>query len=129
MIMAFGCSTGIVGGQVGYDPVVMSRPDGGPELEHQRAGIEAAFRDGWRPSDAGGPRVLTERAYAQARKILDRGGWTGLDEATVQAVRGGAQPGSALPPLQPRPFIRGVTDAEVVLDGSGPGRRVGFVLP
>jgi hypothetical protein len=99
-------------------------PNSDPELEHQRAGIEAAFRDGWQPSDAGGSRVLTERAYAQARKIVDHGGWTGLDEATIQAVRGGAQPGAVLPPPQPRPFIRHVTDAEVVLDGSGPRRRV-----
>jgi hypothetical protein len=33
------------------------------------------------------PRVLTEQGYARARKILDHGGWTGLDETTIQAVR------------------------------------------
>lgn len=100
-------------------------PSSDPELEHQRAGIEAAFRDGWQPSGAGGSRVLTERAYAQARKVLDHGGWTGLDVATIQAVRSGAQPGAALPP---HPFIRGVTDAEVVLDESGPRRRVAVLF-
>jgi hypothetical protein len=103
-------------------------PSSDAELEQQRAGIESAFRDGWQPADAGGPRALTERAYAQARKILDHGGWTGLDEAAIQAVRDGARPGDALPPLQPRPFIRGVTDAEVVLAGSGPRRRVAVLF-
>jgi hypothetical protein len=84
-------------------------PNSDPELEHQRAEIEDAFREGWRPAGAGQLRALAERAYAQARNILGRGGWTGLDQATIHAVRGGAQPGDPLPPLQSRPFITGVT--------------------
>jgi hypothetical protein len=103
-------------------------PSSDEELEHQRAGIEEAFRQGWRPAGAGQPRVLTERAYAEARKLLGHGGWTGLDQATIHAVRDGAQPGDPLPPLQPHPFIRGVTDAEVVLDGRGPMRRVAVLF-
>jgi hypothetical protein len=103
-------------------------PDDDLELERQREGITAAFREGWRPVEAGQPRVLTERAYAQARKILSHGGWTGLDRATLQAVRGGAQPGDPLPPLQPDPFIDNVTDAEITITGSGPGRRVAVLF-
>jgi hypothetical protein len=99
-------------------------PNSDSELEHQRAEIEDAFRQGWRPAGVGQPRALTERAYAEARNILGRGGWTGLDQATIHAVRGGAQPGDPLPPLQPRPYITGVTDAEVTITGRGPGRRV-----
>jgi hypothetical protein len=100
-----------------------SEPDD-PELERQRAEIEAAFRDGWTPHGAGEPRVLTERDYAEARRVLDRGGWTGLDLSAIDAVRDGAQPGDPLPPLQGRPLIDGVTDTEVILSGTGPGRRV-----
>jgi len=48
--------------------------DGDPDLERQRADIEDAFRQGWRPAGAGQPRVLTERAYAEARNILGHGG-------------------------------------------------------
>lgn len=103
-------------------------PCSDPELEPQRAAIAAAFRDGWRAPDAGEPRVLTERAHAEARRVLDRGGWTGLDLAAIEAVRGGAQPGDALPPLQPEPFIDNVTDAEVITSGSGPRRRVAVLF-
>ena len=102
--------------------VVIQEPEGG--LEFQRAAIECAFRDGWTSPVHSRPRVLAEREYAEARKILDQGGWTGLDKATIQAVRFGAQPGDSLPPMQPRPFIDNVTDAEVIITGSGPARRV-----
>jgi hypothetical protein len=102
-------------------PTVIHGPE--DDLEFQRAAMERAFRHGWASPEDGRPRVLTERAYAEARKLLGHGGWTGLDQATIQAVRTGALPGDSLPPSQPRPFIRDVTDAEV-LTGSGPGRRV-----
>ena len=102
--------------------------DGDPDLERQRADIEAAFRYGWRPVGVGEPRVLTERAYAEARKLLGRGVWTGLDQATIHAVRDGAQPGDPLPPLQPSPYIRGVTDTEVIITGRGPGRCVAVLF-
>ncbi len=103
-------------------------PDSDLELERQRATIDAAFREGWTPRGAGEPRLLTERAYAEARRILDQGGWTGLDQATIHAVRDGAQPGDSLPPLQAKPFIDNVTDAEVILTGTGPGRRVAVLF-
>lgn len=99
-------------------------PSSGPELEHQHARIAAAFADGWQPAGGTQPRVLMEQEYAQARTVLDHGGWTGLDETTIQAVRGGAQPGAMLPPLQPRPFINHVVDPEVILHGRGAGQRV-----
>ena len=102
--------------------VVTQDPDS--DLEFQRDAIARAFREGWVPMGVGEPRVLTERDYAEARKLLGRGGWTGLDQATIQAVRGGAQPGDSLPPLQPDPFINNVTDAEVFMTGSRPGRRI-----
>jgi hypothetical protein len=51
-------------------------------------------------------------------------GWTGLDQATIQAVRDGAQPGDPLPPLQPDPYIDNVTNPEVIITGTGAGRRV-----
>ena len=98
------------------------------DLEFQRAAIERAFRHGWASPEDGRPRVLTERAYAEARKLLGHGGWTGLDQATIQAVRNGALPGDPLPPSQPRPFIRDVTDAEVRITGSGPGRRIAVLF-
>jgi hypothetical protein len=103
-------------------------PNSDPELELQRTQIGAAFRDGWTPNGAGEPRVLTERDHAEARKLLDQGGWTGLDQATIDAVRDGAHPGDSLPPLQRRPFIGNVTDAEVILSGTGPGRRVAVLF-
>jgi hypothetical protein len=103
-------------------------PDDDPGLERQRAGIEAAFREGWRPVDAGGPRVLTGQAHAEARRILSQGGWTGLDREIIQAVRGGARPGDPLPPPRPSPFIDRVSDAEVIITGCGPDRRVAVVF-
>jgi hypothetical protein len=71
---------------------------------------------------------LTEHAYAEARRILDRKGWTGwtgLHPAIIQAVRDGAQPGDALPSL---PYIDRVTDAEVILSGSGIARRAAVLF-
>ena len=98
--------------------------DGEPGVEQQRAEIEAAFRQGWRAIGAGKRRVLTERAYNEARQVLDHGGWTGMDKAAIDAVRGGARPGDPLPPLQPRPYVGGVTDADVIIAGVGPQQRV-----
>jgi hypothetical protein len=47
--------------------------DNDSELEQQRAQVEADFREGWVPVGAGEPRVLTERAYTEAREIISRG--------------------------------------------------------
>jgi hypothetical protein len=99
-----------------------------PGLDGQYDGLEAAFALGWRPVGVGEPRFLTERAYADARRVVSRGGWTGLDQATIEAVRGGAQPGDPLPPLQAAPYIRGVTDTEVIITGTGQGRRVAVLF-
>jgi hypothetical protein len=97
--------------------------DSNPELERQRAAIEAAFSKGWRP--VGGPRVLTDSASEEARKILDgQASWTGLDQAIIDAVRAGAQPGDPLPPPAVRPYIDNVDDTEVIITGNGPERRV-----
>jgi hypothetical protein len=99
------------------------------DLEFQRDVIARAFRHGWVSPQTGMPRVLTERAHAEVRKILDHGGgWSGLDQATVQAVRNGAQPGDPLPPLEPLPFIDNVTDAEVFITGSGRERRIAVLF-
>ncbi len=98
------------------------------DLEFQRDAIARAFRHGWASPDDGRPRVLTERAYAEARRIVDHGGWTGLDQATIQAVRDGAQPRDSLPPLQPLPFIDKVTEAEVIITGTGSGRRIAVLF-
>jgi hypothetical protein len=97
-------------------------------LEQQRARVEAAFREGWAPVGAGEPRVLTERAYAEARNVIIHGGWTGLDRETIEAVREGAQPGDSLSPLRPRPYIDHVTEAEVIVHGDGPRRRVAVLF-
>jgi hypothetical protein len=98
-----------------------------PGLDGQRAVIEIVLV-GWEPAGGWKPRVLTERAYAEARKVLGRGGWTGLDPATIEAVRGGAQPGDPLPPLEAEPYIRHVTDTEVIITGTGQGRRVAVLF-
>lgn len=104
-------------------------PNSDPELETQCGQIAAAFRNGWAPRGVDEPRVLTRLAYAEVRNLLDRGGgWTGWDRATIDAVRDGAQPGDSLPPLQRRPFIDHVTDAEVMLNGTGPARRVAVLF-
>ena len=93
-----------------------SDPSSDAGLEQQRASIEASFRRGWR---AVGDGVLTERWYAEARRILDHGGWTGLAPAIVDAVRQGAQPGDELPLPQPRPYIDHISDIEVMITGGG----------
>ena len=72
--------------------------------------------------------MLTERAYTEARKVLDHGGWTGLDKAAIDAVRGGARPGDPLPPLQPRPYVDDVIDAEIIITGVGPQQRVAVLF-
>jgi hypothetical protein len=99
-----------------------------PELEQQRAAIATGFREGWVPQGVGQPRALTERDCAEARRVIDQGGWTGLDRMTIEAVRGGARPGDPLPPLQPHPFINHVSDAEVIIHGEGPERRVAVLF-
>jgi hypothetical protein len=104
---------------------------GQAELELQRACIEAAFRGGWLPEGAGQPRVLTASAHAEARRFIDSGGraGTGLDRASIQAVREGAQPGDALPPLERGPFIKRVSDdAEVIITGAGSSRCVAVLF-
>lgn len=93
-----------------------------PGIEHQRSYVETAFRNGLRLADG---EILTERGYAGARRVLGHGGWTGLDPATVEAVRNGAQPGDRLPPL---PYISHITDPEVIITGSGPGRCVAVLF-
>jgi len=98
-----------------------------PGLDGQRAVIEIVLV-GCEPIGGWKPRVLTERAYAAARKVLGRGGWTGLDLATIEAVRGGAQPGDPLPPLEAEPYIRDLTDTEVIITGTGQGRRVAVLF-
>jgi hypothetical protein len=60
--------------------------------------------------------------------VLDDGGWTGLDQAAIDAVRGGAQPGDPLPPLQPHSYIDDVTGAEVIITGVGPRQRVAVLF-
>ena len=70
----------------------MTQPDGNAELERQRADLEAVF-DGPRVApDAGQPRVLAVFTYAESLRVINRGGSTSLDRATIDAVRGGAQP-------------------------------------
>ena len=69
-------------------------PEG--DIEFERDAIDRAFRQGWTSPEDGKPRVLTERAYAEVRGILDYGGgWTGLDQATVQVSSG--RPGETRP--------------------------------
>ena len=109
-----------------YDSAVTDTDDS--ELERQRTEVEASFRDGWAPPGAGEPRALTVRAYAEARKVLDNGGWTGLDPVTIQAVRDGALPGDSLPPLRPEAFIRHVTDTVVIIHGDGRTPRVAVLF-
>lgn len=101
-------------------------PEG--ELEPQRAAVDRAFRHGWGVPQDQRPRVLTERTYAEARKVLDHGGWTGLDHVTMRAVRDGAEPGDSLPPRGPTPLIRHAMDTEVILQGDGPARRVAVLF-
>jgi hypothetical protein len=94
---------------------VRSRRDGQAELEAQRAALEAELRQERVPSDLGMPRTLSEAAYAHARKTIDHPGWTGLEPATIRAVREGAQPGDPLPPRERKSFINGVSDTEAII--------------
>jgi hypothetical protein len=98
------------------------------DLERQRAEIEAEFRHGQVPADAGQPRVLSPAAYTEARAIADRDGLTYLDAATIEAVRQGARPGDPLPPTERQPRITGVgDDVEVlIVDGAQPHVAVLF---
>ena len=105
-----------------------SQPDGAGDVDRQFAEIEAVLRGPWVPPDAGRPRVLTNDAYAEVLQSIKRGGLTSLDQATIEAVRGGAQPGDPLPPLQAAPYIRGLTDTEVIITGTGQGRRVAVLF-
>jgi len=97
------------------------------ELLLQREQVEADFRDGWVPRDVDEPRVLTDSAYTAARKIVEEGGWTGLDRSTIQAVRNGARPGDPLP-QERKPFIDRVTNVQVIIIGSGPEGRVAVLF-
>lgn len=69
--------------------------------------------------------MLTERWYAEAQRVLEHGGWTGFDPATINAVRHGARPGDPLPPL---PYIADVADAEVIVTGTGQDRCVAVLF-
>ena len=90
-------------------------------LERQRADIEAGFRAGWVPADSGQPRTLTAAEYSEARNLTAQTGsrLSYLEPAVIQAIREGARPGDALPPRERKPFIRGVSDAEVIITGRG----------
>jgi len=92
-------------------------------LEALRERIETAFREGWTSEYVGKPRKLTRRDYEAALRA-NKGGWTGLDWALLRAVRGGAQPGDPLPPLEAWPLILGLHDTEVRIVGVGSQRRV-----
>ena len=107
------------------------RPVSQAELERQRAAIEADFRGGWIPADAGQPRTLTAAARAgeSSFSASDGRAGTGLDHADNQVVRDGAQPGNPLPPRQRRPFIKGVgDDAEVIITGTGAWQYVAVLF-
>ena len=88
-------------------------------LERQRADIEADFRGGWVPAGIGQPRTLTAAEYSEARSLTaDTGSRLSyLEPAVIQAIREGARPGDPLPPRERKPFIRGVSDAEVIITG------------
>jgi hypothetical protein len=100
---------------------VAPEPPAQARLERQRADIEADFRGGWVPADAGRPRTLTAAEYDEARSLTAQTGsrLSHLEPAAIQAVREGARPGDALPPRERKPFIMGVSDAEVIITGRG----------
>lgn len=102
--------------------------DADPDLESQRATIEAQFRTGRVPPGAGEPRVLTESDREEARRILRGGGLTYLDPDIIERVRAGGQPGDPLPPLVASPLIDGVTGTEVIITGEAPRRRVAVLF-
>lgn len=93
------------------------------DLESQRAAVASEFRDRFRQ-----PHILSERTYLEACSVLERGALTWLDPVTIEAVRQGARPGDPLPPPGPTPYIRGVTDTEVIIHGHGPLRRVALLF-
>lgn len=70
-------------------------------------------------------QFTSERDCAEARLVLDHRGWTGLDPATIDAVRNGAQPGDPLPPIR---YISHVSGTEVIITGTGHGRRVAVLF-
>jgi hypothetical protein len=98
--------------------------DSDRELERQRAAIEDTFRERWVPHQPGEPQILTERACAEAHKTPARGRRAWLSQVIIEAVRDGAQPGDPLPPRRPGTYFDRGTDAEVIIIGRGPGRRV-----
>ena len=107
------------------------RPVSQAELERQRAVIEADFRGGWIPADAGQPRTPTAAAHAGEGSFIASDGraGAGLDHADNQVVRDGAEPGDPLPPRQRKPFIKGVSDdAEVIITGTGSWRYVAVLF-
>lgn len=65
------------------------------ELGQQRAAVETAFREGWVPLGTGEPRALIERSYAEARKVLDHGGWTGAAPRSIPQAAGFSPRGQA----------------------------------
>jgi hypothetical protein len=96
----------------------------GAALEAQRREFDEAFRSDQVASGAGQPRILTSEQYDRVRSILELGGWHAPDEALFDAVRGGAQPGDAIPPYRPVPIFRGVHDIQVRVVGEGENGRV-----
>lgn len=107
---------------------MISQPDDARDLDGQFAEIDAVLRGPWVPPDTGQPRVLTHDAYTEVLQSIKRGGLTSLDPATIEAVRGGAQPGDPLPPLPPDYHIEHVTDPAVIFTGSGQERLVAVLF-
>ena len=107
---------------------VTSPPEDARDLDGQFAEIDAVLCGPWVPPDAGQSRVLAHDAYAEVLQSIKRGGLTSLDPATVEAVRGGAQPGDPLPPPPPDYHIGHVTDPAVIFTGSGQERLVAVLF-
>ena len=93
-------------------------------LEAQRREFDEAVHLDSVPTVAGAPRTLTTEQYERVTLILEHGGWHNPDEALVDAVRGGAQPGDSIPPSRPVPRFRGVRDIQVRIVGESDNRRV-----
>jgi hypothetical protein len=109
---------------------VAPEPSARAGLERQRADIEADFRGGWVPAGMGQPRILTTAEYSEARNLATETGnrLTYLEPAVIQAIREGARPGDALPPREHRPFITGVSAADVIITGRGAGQCVAVLF-